>query len=138
MHGGVEGGFNDVCACRELSNNDFTGRLPKSWSSMVQMRRFVADRNAFNGNLPATWGTAWINVKEIRIMHNELEGDLPRFWNELSSLETLELAENKLDGQLPNIWSNMHSLVTMDLSQNKLAGNLPREWESSMPNLRKM
>mmetsp|Transcript_26657 Transcript_26657/g.74855 ORF Transcript_26657/g.74855 Transcript_26657/m.74855 type:complete len:95 (+) Transcript_26657:3370-3654(+) len=71
-------------------------------------------------------------------MHNELEGDLPRFWNELSSLETLELAENKLDGQLPNIWSNMHSLVTMDLSQNKLAGNLPREWESSMPNLRKI
>mmetsp|Transcript_26660 Transcript_26660/g.74870 ORF Transcript_26660/g.74870 Transcript_26660/m.74870 type:complete len:180 (+) Transcript_26660:303-842(+) len=73
-----------------------------------------------------------------RIGHNNLEGDLPRFWNKLSSLETLELADNKLDGRLPDIWSNMQSLVTIDLAQNRLAGNLPREWENGMPNLRKI
>ncbi|CAL5400670.1 unnamed protein product [Camellia sinensis] len=57
---------------------------------------------------------------------NGFEGPFPKVFQNMTSLEYLDLSNNELEGPFPVLLSNMTSLRHLDLSINKLQGRLPR------------
>ncbi|KAJ9178923.1 hypothetical protein P3X46_010768 [Hevea brasiliensis] len=68
-----------------------------------------------NHSLPA--------LKHINLAFNDLEGEIPRTFGNLSSLETMDLSQNGLTGELPDM-KNSSSIREIYLSGNKLNGSL--------------
>ncbi|KAL7259398.1 hypothetical protein ACSBR1_005322 [Camellia fascicularis] len=57
---------------------------------------------------------------------DRLEGLFPKVFQNMTSLEYLDLSLNELEGPFPVLLSNLTSLRHLDLSGNKLEGSLPR------------
>ncbi|CAI5975423.1 unnamed protein product [Closterium sp. NIES-64] len=58
----------------------------------------------------------------LRLSHNLLTGSILAMFNDVYSLETLDLSYNQLSGTIPDLG---RSLITCVLSHNRLTGNVP-------------
>jgi len=85
------------------SRNKLTGTLPESWSEWPLLGQLWLFQNQLSGPLPAAWGSAWTQARDISINDNQLTGPVPATWGSLGrTLSTLYLANNpKLSGCLP-------------------------------------
>jgi len=66
-------------------------------------------------------------VIEIRLRHNNLEGNIPPEIGDLSGLVNLELNGNKLSGSIPAEIGKLSNLLFLKLEFNKLSGSIPAE-----------
>ncbi|CAB9498776.1 receptor-like protein kinase [Seminavis robusta] len=66
-------------------------------------------------------------VTELRMIHNDLNGELPTELAVLSKLTSLNLMDNKLTGPLPSELFTLASLEELNLSGNSLSGEIRTE-----------
>ncbi len=71
------------------------------------------------------------HVTEIRMLFNNLNGELPSSLEQLTELKVLELSFNKISGTLPTTLGNLQKLELLALNGNNLTGEIP----SSIGNL---
>ncbi|CAN6724199.1 unnamed protein product [Malus baccata var. baccata] len=114
----------------EPFNYNFTGSLPKSMENLTQLVYLDMFSNLFNGEISSIQWENLINLAELHLADNLLEGSiLPslyslsfEFSDASSNLVTLDLSFNNLDGPIPPFNGPRHlkNLTFIDLSYNSL------------------
>ncbi|KAJ1275043.1 hypothetical protein BS78_05G106500 [Paspalum vaginatum] len=84
----------------DLSNNRFTGSIPKTIGNLVSLIVLNMSNNALDGNIP---------------------GEL----SQLSKVESLDLSWNHLTGNIPEALASLTNLAVLNLSYNDLSGRIP-------------
>ncbi|MEZ4779238.1 MAG: Two component regulator three Y domain protein [Flavobacteriaceae bacterium] len=74
------------------------------------------------------------HVTEIRMLFNNLQGELPSSLNQLTKLKVLELSFNSITGKLPESLGNLSNLEVLALNGNSIEGNIP----NSIGNLKQL
>nr|TKS06001.1 hypothetical protein D5086_0000127470 [Populus alba] len=85
----------------DLSNNNFTGEIPK-----------------VIGKLKA--------LQQLNLSHNYLAGHIQSSLGNLTNLESLDLSSNLLTGRIPTQLGDLTFLAILNLSHNQLEGPIPR------------
>jgi kinase len=117
-----------------LSGNEFNGTIPRSLSSLLNLRHLMLDNNRLVGTVPAGLG-ALTRLQTLWLASNPFDpGELPASFKNLTSLVNLWAARCNLTGDLPGYLADMQELEVLDLSANSLTGNIPR----GVWNLRKL
>ncbi|CAN4084372.1 unnamed protein product [Withania somnifera] len=106
----------------DLSNNRFEGPLPL-WSSNITTL-YLRD-NLFSGPIPVIICEALLNLTDLDISHNNLNGTIPLCISDMNQLTTLTLNNNQLIGQFPDFWGKLPYLYSLDMSENRLSGKIP-------------
>ncbi|XP_019261655.1 PREDICTED: leucine-rich repeat receptor-like serine/threonine-protein kinase BAM1 [Nicotiana attenuata] len=84
----------------DISNNNLSGDIPISFTSLVGLR--------------------FCNFSK-----NHLTGRIPNGIGDMKVLESLDLSENQLSGQIPQSLSSLSTLSFLNLSYNNLSGKIP-------------
>ncbi|KAJ6881272.1 receptor-like protein 9DC3 [Populus alba x Populus x berolinensis] len=84
----------------DLSNNNFTGEIPK-----------------VIGKLKA--------LQQLNLSHNYLAGHIQSSLGNLTNLESLDLSSNLLTGRIPTQLGGLTFLAILNLSHNQLVGPIP-------------
>ena len=86
-------------------------------------------KNSWDLNTPISeWNGITIKnnkVIGIRLLFNNLEGELPNSIGQLKHLESLELSFNKLKGSIPSEIGNLKKLRILAFNGNNLTGYIP-------------
>ncbi|CAL9219695.1 unnamed protein product [Arabidopsis halleri] len=138
--------------------NSFSGTLPKSLFTIPSLRWVSFEGNMFKGPIEfrnmsssSTTRLQYLNLVELDLSFNNLNGSFPAFlltiptlqWvnlegNQLkgpvdfgnmsssSSLKFLNLARNEFNGSIPESVSQYHNLEELHLSFNNFIGTIPR------------
>ncbi|CAL5400672.1 unnamed protein product [Camellia sinensis] len=97
----------------DLSLNYFCSVIPRWIFSLSSLISLDLRMNFFVGRLEG-------------FRENGFEGPFPKVFQNMTSLEFLDLSNNELEGPFPLLLSNMTSLQHLDLSCNKLEGRLQK------------
>lgn len=107
----------------QLQSNNLTGSIPESVSTLDKLEHFEVSNCGVSGNLPSFAGCP--KLWDIRMSYTNLNGELPKSWATLNSIEVLQLNHNKLTGTIPTEWADIENLNAMILDHNNLTGTLP-------------
>ncbi|KAL7086723.1 hypothetical protein ACP275_13G018100 [Erythranthe tilingii] len=109
----------------QLSHNMFSGSI-SSICTIVSEQLYLLDlsSNQLTGELP----NCWENISYLTILalaENIFSGEIPHTLGSLSYLEVLHLRNNNLSGELPSTLKNCTSFQLIDIGGNTLTGNIP-------------
>ncbi|KAK7860977.1 receptor-like protein 35 [Quercus suber] len=110
----------------DMSSNNFTGPIP-SFSRAKNLTQMYLFRNHLTGKIDSLNWKDFLNLVNLELSYNSLEGNIPVSLFSLPSLQILQLSSNHFSGQL-NEFSNVSScqLEILDLSSNYLEGPIPK------------
>ncbi|ABO98681.1 predicted protein, partial [Ostreococcus lucimarinus CCE9901] len=117
----------------DLSDNLFTGDLPRDLFKMTQLQSLVLSGNRITGALPEDVG-ALTNLRHIDLSANAMRGALPESLGALSELKVLYLGESGLEnkndfaGPIPESWRRLKSLKSFSLAGNSNIGGTLPDW----------
>lgn len=110
------------------------------WASVPQMEK-QALIDLYETTKGVSWNQTWDlnqdvllwegvtisdgHITEIRMLFNNLNGELPRSLGNLSKLKVLELSFNKISGSLPTELGNLKELEVLALNGNFISGSIP-------------
>ncbi|XP_041001712.1 receptor-like protein 19 [Juglans microcarpa x Juglans regia] len=135
----------------DLSNNDFTGKLPsehfQNWKAMqivdAESLKYVKEYQTLampSDNMSCTYSFSMTMINKgtetlyervndlliaIDLSNNRFEGEIPDVVGNLKGLHLLNFSSNFLTGPIPFTLANLTRLEALDLSQNKLSGAIP-------------
>lgn len=118
-----------------LESNNFTGVLPSLSNSLNSIKLIQAHSNNFTWPLPSSRWSAWSQFYFIHLTANNINGNLPSSWGNLTWLKNLYLWGNKLEWEIPITWANLSSLQYLWLYDNNLEGSLPISTIQSMTSI---
>ncbi|XP_057726971.1 receptor-like protein 9DC3 [Arachis stenosperma] len=104
-----------------LLHNNFQGKLPSSLFALTQLSSLDCSNNEIEGPLPDK--VAFLNLTQLLLKDNLLNGTIPQWALSLKSLRYLDLSYNRFRGHISEITS--YSLKFLDLCNNELQGNFP-------------
>ncbi|KAL7259401.1 hypothetical protein ACSBR1_005325 [Camellia fascicularis] len=119
----------------DLSSIYFDSLIPRwifSLSSLVALdlsRNFLVGRlegfreNRFEGLFHKVFQNM-TSLEYLDLSHNELEGPFPVLLSNMTNLRHLDLSSNKLEGRLPKFLGNLCNLSFVDLTFNNFSGEL--------------
>ncbi|PHT49875.1 hypothetical protein CQW23_09622 [Capsicum baccatum] len=90
--------------------------------------------NNLSGEIPSCFGNI-SSIRLISLIANNFHGTMPDFLGKLGNLEILELAQNNLSGAIPALVFNLSSLRNLELSLNQLEGPIPSSMGFTLPKL---
>ncbi|KAG9139030.1 hypothetical protein Leryth_023944 [Lithospermum erythrorhizon] len=108
--------------------------LPDSFTKLTKLRTLYLMTCMLNGSIPA-WLGNMTSLVDLELTGNYLVGKLPPELGKLKNLRQLELYYNQLEGEIPEELGNLKNLVDLDMSVNKFIGKIP-ESICRLPNLR--
>lgn len=121
----------------DLSKNLLTGTVPASVWTLPTLRFAYLHRNQLTGSIPQMLPAApSADLEGIWLRDNQLTGEIPGWWTELSLLENLSISGNEWTGRLPTNWSQASKLEFLDASWNQLTGPVPYDLLYSAPSLK--
>ncbi|KAM3235187.1 hypothetical protein P3L10_015223 [Capsicum annuum] len=116
-----------------LSGNKINGNIPKEMSQILKaifnistLEAIAFSFNNLSGRIPTTTGLH--HIKFLLLGNNQIEGEIPLFIANASTLEILELANNFLTGTIPINLGNLQEQQILILHDN-LPTNELRECE---------
>jgi Leucine-rich repeat (LRR) protein len=116
----------------DLSNNQFSGMLPRCFVNSTQMFTFDLSKNQFNG--PITEDFCKLDQLEyLDLSENNLSGFIPSCFSP-PQITQVHLSKNRLSGPLTNGFYNSSSLITIDLRDNNFTGSIPN-WIGNLSSL---
>lgn len=80
--------------------------------------------NNLNGEIPSSINQL-THLKVLELSFNNLSGNLPETLGDIKTLEVLALNGNFIEGQIPSSYGNLSELKLLHLSSNKLSGEIP-------------
>lgn len=78
----------------------------------------------------------WPSLGVIKLVNNNLTGEIPTSMGSLQSLESIHMSNNSVSGGIPPSFQYCTKLVTLDLGLNKFIGSIPTWIGSSLSNLK--
>ncbi|PIN19750.1 Serine/threonine protein kinase [Handroanthus impetiginosus] len=105
----------------DLSNNQIGGAIPSNLP--ITLRSFFLSDNQFTGRIPDTLSSLG-QLTDLSLNGNRLTGPIPDAFEPLKSLINMDLSGNNLTSQLPPSMGNLSSLTTLHLQNNQLIGVL--------------
>ncbi|KAH7372777.1 hypothetical protein KP509_17G020300 [Ceratopteris richardii] len=123
--------LSDITECEslkslDLSNNNFTGKLPTGMSRLLHVETMSLGTNSLVGSIPEDLGLC-SRLTYLDLGGNYLEGEIPQSIANLSNLVHLTLAGNELTGQIPRSLGQLNKLEWIYLGYNHLSGSIPPE-----------
>lgn len=112
----------------KLSSDDGnTNLMPffTSISNLTHLRELELSGNNLGGELPSIIGLMHVNLSEIHLENNLIQGAIPSNIANLSNLTLLNLSSNLLNGIIPLEISLLPKLERLCLSNNSLQGEIP-------------
>ncbi|GJY53379.1 kinase RLK-Pelle-LRR-XI-1 family protein [Tanacetum coccineum] len=112
----------------DLSHNQFTGLIPSSLGSMVNRIYLYLDlsHNQFTGLIPSSLGSMVNRIYlYLDLSHNQFNGPIPSSLGSMVNLTYLVLSHNQFTSPIPSFLGSMVSLTYLDLSHNQFTGPIP-------------
>ncbi|KAK2404462.1 receptor protein EIX2 [Trifolium repens] len=107
----------------DISNNNITGQIPNLELEFTKNLEANLSSNQLEGSVPSFL----LHAVALHLSHNKFS-DLDSFLCRKSKpniLKILNLSNNELKGELPDCWNNLTLLWYVDLSNNNLSGKIP-------------
>nr|XP_034909792.1 receptor-like protein 15 [Populus alba] len=120
------------CSVLDLSNNQFSGMLPRWFVNSTSLIALDLSKNHFKGPIPRDF-CKLDQLEYLDLSENNLSGYMPSCFSP-PSLIHVHLSENRLTGPLTYGFYNSSSLVTMDLRDNSFTGSIPN-WIGNLSSL---
>ena len=98
----------------DLSDNNFTGPIPDSWSKLRLLDELYISNNKFDSEIQKL-----LKLEKLRYIladNNQFTGSLPRNYN--PNLSILSLRDNDFSGMIPNIHAGNGAIVIYDIRGN--------------------
>ncbi|XP_058181352.1 receptor-like protein 7 [Rhododendron vialii] len=119
-----------------LSFTGFSGNLPESIGSLMELTRIEIPGCFFRGAIPNSLSTL-SQLVYLDFSSNNFSGPIPSFQGS-KNLTLLDLSHNALTGEVfPTYFEGLLDLVYIDLSYNSFNGNIPSSL-FSLPSLQKI
>ncbi|XXG58592.1 hypothetical protein AAC387_Pa04g0869 [Persea americana] len=96
-----------------------------SISNLTHLRELELSGNNLGGELPSVIGLMHVNLSELHLENNLIQGAIPSNIAYLSNLTLLNLSSNLLNGSIPSEISHLPKLERLCLSNNSLEGEIP-------------
>ncbi|XP_059429281.1 receptor-like protein 7 [Corylus avellana] len=107
----------------DLSNNNLNGSIPSSIASLTQLAYLNLSDNSLTGSIPNF--RMFKNLTFLLLPNNNLSGQITSTqWEELLSMNSLDLRNNSLNGKIPISLLSLPSLLELYLSHNQFSGSL--------------
>ncbi|RVW79230.1 Receptor-like protein kinase HSL1 [Vitis vinifera] len=144
----------DILNCSKLEyllllQNSFVGPIPADIDRLSRLRYLDLTANNFSGDIPAAIGRlrelfslvlvqndpskgVW-RIEEAEVSVDDggkFDGEIPESFNNLSSLELLDLSDNKLEGTIPGGMLTLKNLNYLLLFINRLSDHIPSSIEA--------
>ncbi|KAJ8451761.1 hypothetical protein Cgig2_007244 [Carnegiea gigantea] len=118
--------------CQSLSRvrmgeNFLNGSIPKGLFGLPKLTQVELQDNLLTGGFPETYDHVAVNLGQISLSNNQLNGSLPASIGNFSGVQKLLLDGNKFSGSIPPEIGKLQQLSKIDFSSNKFAGNIPPE-----------
>ncbi|GAB4830816.1 Protein STRUBBELIG-REPTOR FAMILY 8 [Ancistrocladus abbreviatus] len=113
-----------------LANNNLSGNLPYSMSSMVSLNYVNVSHNSLSTSIGDVFSN-YAGLATLDVSYNNFSGDLPTSFSSLSNLSTLYIQNNQLTGAL-NVLIGL-PLTNLNVANNHFTGWIPQEL-NSIPN----
>ncbi|KAI4333487.1 hypothetical protein L6164_018291 [Bauhinia variegata] len=124
--------FAKLTALKEfyINDNQFSGRIPDYIQNWISLEQMTMVGSGLSGPIPSRIFLPLENLTVLQI--SDLSGPDSTFpqLNETTSLRRLILRSCNINGTLPDYLINMSSLWILDLSFNKLSGPIPDSSEN--------
>ncbi|KAL3344782.1 hypothetical protein AABB24_023962, partial [Solanum stoloniferum] len=104
----------------DLSNNNLSGNIPMSLTSLVGLRSLNFSHNQLTSSIPRDIDKMKV-LESLDISNNQLSGEIPQSISSLSSLSYLNVSHNNLSGQIP-VSTQLQSFSPFSFTGNKLCG----------------
>uniref|UniRef100_A0A6N2LSR3 Leucine-rich repeat-containing N-terminal plant-type domain-containing protein n=1 Tax=Salix viminalis TaxID=40686 RepID=A0A6N2LSR3_SALVM len=117
----------------DLSNNHIGGSIPSNLPATM-LTFFLADNN-FTGSIPDSLSSLTL-LNDMSLNDNFLSGEIPDVFQSLPGLINLDLLNTHLSGQLPSSFVDLASLTTLNIENNLFSGPIPDKL-LAIPNFRK-
>uniref|UniRef100_A0A6N2MKL8 Uncharacterized protein n=1 Tax=Salix viminalis TaxID=40686 RepID=A0A6N2MKL8_SALVM len=119
----------------EVSNNKFTGEIPKVFCNLASLSVLELSNNNLSGKLPPCLGNKSSTISVLNLGSNSFNGDIPETFTSGCSLRVIDFSQNKLEGKIPRSLANCIKLEILNLEKNKINGVFP-SWLGILPDLR--
>lgn len=113
-----------------LSNNSFSGDIPKEYSQLLQLQKLDVSRNSIRG-IPAAALFSLHSVTYLNFASNMLSGSLPSHLSCGSELTFLDISNNRLTGRLPSCLVSGPNKKVVKYDGNCLSDNLLHQHQQS-------
>ncbi|KAL5569741.1 hypothetical protein UlMin_026316 [Ulmus minor] len=128
IEGGVLSMLNNACSLKslDLSFNALRGEVlgsnhTSSGCIVYYLESLRLMNNEIGGNIPSWFGRLK-SLKYLYLYSNSLYGPIPSSLGQLPILGELDLSNNLLNGTIPQSLGKLSSLEVLDLSSNSLVG----------------
>ncbi|CAJ2629898.1 unnamed protein product [Trifolium pratense] len=107
----------------DISNNNLIGKIPNLELNLTHYPEIDLSSNLLEGLVPSFL----LQTKSLNLSNNKFSDLVPILCNKSKPniLGVLDISNNELKGELPDCWNNLTSLQYVDLSNNKFSGNIP-------------
>ncbi|XP_039135670.1 receptor-like protein EIX2 [Dioscorea cayenensis subsp. rotundata] len=109
----------------DLRNNSLFGHIPLSFATANQIQALSLSHEHINGSIQFFFFCNLSTLIVLDLSSNNMSGELPHCWNQLSWLAIIDLSNNNFFGNIPNAIVSLTNLQSLHLRKNDLSGNLP-------------
>ncbi|GLT41239.1 hypothetical protein SLA2020_153180 [Shorea laevis] len=119
----------------DMSNNHFSGKLPRWMGNISLLKGLSLSKNHFEGPFPIEF-CGLDRLDFLDLSNNHLSGSIPECFNPFY-ISHVHLSNNRFTGPLTTAFYGNGSsyLETLDLTRNNLTGTIP-VWIGNLPSLR--
>ncbi|XP_075099818.1 receptor-like protein EIX2 [Nicotiana tabacum] len=104
----------------DMSNNNLSGDIPISFTSLVGLRICNFSKNQLTGRIPNGIGDMKV-LESLDLSENQLSDQIPQSLSSLSTLSFLNLSYNNLSGKIP-VGTQLQSFNSSSFQGNELCG----------------
>nr|Q9C699.2 RecName: Full=Receptor-like protein 7; Short=AtRLP7; Flags: Precursor [Arabidopsis thaliana] len=112
------------------SNNNFTGKIPRSICGLSSLEILDLSNNNLNGSLPWCLETLMSSLSDLDLRNNSLSGSLPEIFMNATKLRSLDVSHNRMEGKLPGSLTGCSSLEVLNVGSNRINDMFPFELNS--------
>ncbi|XP_037494937.1 receptor-like protein EIX2 [Jatropha curcas] len=122
-------GFSSVSSYLNLSNNLFSGVIPRDFMNMQNLVFLNLANNNLSSKIPFSIGFLF-KLQTLNLKNNKFSGELPFSLRNCTNLKFIDLSGNKLSSNVP-IWfgksssSLQYPLQYLSLRSNQFSGSMP-------------